>query len=75
MRAGKIAGCGLDVYSTEPLPKDAAVRNLPNSVLTPHLGFVEIDAYRKHFAEAVQNIEAWMGGKPERVLQPLKEPA
>lgn len=74
VREGRIAGCGLDVYSVEPLPKDAPVRSLPNSVLTPHLGFVEVDAYRRHFAEAIANIEAWMAGKPERVLQPLKEP-
>lgn len=74
VRAGKIAGCGLDVYSVEPLPKNAPVRSLPNSVLTPHLGFVEVDAYRRHFSEAIANVEAWMAGKPERVLEPLKEP-
>src|SRR3546814_13464318 len=65
VRAGKIAGCGLDVYSVEPLPKDHPVRSLPNSVLTPHLGFVEIDAYRRHFGEAGENIEAWLRGAPE----------
>jgi phosphoglycerate dehydrogenase-like enzyme len=73
VRAGKIAGCGLDVYDIEPLPKDHPVRSLPNSVLTPHLGFVEIDAYKRHFGEAVENIEAWMKGAPTRVIEPHKD--
>ena len=73
VRAGKIAGCGLDVYDVEPLPKDHPVRTLPNSVLTPHLGFVEVDAYKRHFAEAVENIENWLAGKPSRVLEAHKD--
>ena len=72
VRGGRIAGCALDVYSVEPLPKDHPVRSLPNSVLTPHLGFVEIDAYRRHFSEAIDNIEAWLAGAPTRVLSPPK---
>ena len=38
LRAGTIAGAGLDVYSTEPLPPDHPLRSLDNAVLTPHLG-------------------------------------
>jgi len=73
VRDGRIAGCGLDVYDIEPLPKDHPVRSLPNSVLTPHLGFVEIDAYKRHFAEAVDNIENWLKGAPSRVIAPHKD--
>jgi len=73
VREGKIAGCGLDVYDIEPLPADHPVRSLPNSVLTPHLGFVEVDAYKRHFAEAVENIENWLKGSPSRVIAPHKD--
>ncbi|HEX5004111.1 MAG TPA: hydroxyacid dehydrogenase, partial [Gemmatimonadales bacterium] len=38
LRAGKLAGAGLDVYTTEPLPADHPFRSLENAVLTPHLG-------------------------------------
>jgi phosphoglycerate dehydrogenase-like enzyme len=69
-RGGKIAGVGIDVYGIEPLPPDHPVRSLPNSVLTPHLGFVEVDAYRKHYGEAVENIENWLNGTPSRLLKP-----
>ncbi len=73
VRENKIAGCALDVYDIEPLPKDHPVRSLPNSVLTPHLGFVEVDAYKRHFAEAVDNIENWLAGKPSRVIEAHKD--
>lgn len=73
VRAGRIAGVGLDVYDIEPLPKDHPVRSLPNSVLTPHLGFVEVEAYKRHFAEAVENIESWLKGTPMRVISLSKD--
>ena len=38
LRAGSIAGAGLDVYNVEPLPADHPFRTLDNAVLTPHLG-------------------------------------
>lgn len=38
LTAGEIAGAGLDVFATEPLPADSPLRTAPNLVLTPHLG-------------------------------------
>ena len=35
---GSIAGAALDVYETEPIPTDSALRDAPNLILTPHLG-------------------------------------
>lgn len=63
-----IAGAGLDVYDTEPLPKGHPLRSLPNVLLTPHLGYVTRDNYRLFYDQTVEAIRAWLDGKPVRVI-------
>ena len=38
VKSGKMAGAALDVYDAEPLPEDAELRELPQVIMTPHLG-------------------------------------
>ncbi|MBI3703439.1 MAG: D-2-hydroxyacid dehydrogenase family protein [Rhizobiales bacterium] len=64
----KIAGAGLDVFEVEPLPLDHPYRKLDNVVLTPHLGYVSEQNYRKYFPDIVEDIRAWLDGKPVRVI-------
>jgi phosphoglycerate dehydrogenase-like enzyme len=64
----KIAGAGLDTFSVEPLPVDHPIRKLDNVVLTPHLGYVTEEGYRKYYADMVEDILGWMNGKPVRVI-------
>jgi phosphoglycerate dehydrogenase-like enzyme len=68
LRAGRIAGAAIDVYGVEPLPPDDPLRSLPNTVLTPHLGYVTEDAYRVFYREAVEDIAGFLAGRPVRVL-------
>ena len=68
LRAGAIAGAGLDVYETEPLPPDSPWRTLPNVLATPHLGYVTERNYRTYFPEIVEDIGAFLDGAPIRVL-------
>ena len=68
LKRKKIAGAGLDTYSVEPLPLDHPFRKLDNVVLTPHLGYVTEEAYRKYYGDMVEDILAWMDGKPLRVI-------
>ncbi|MEV5410058.1 D-2-hydroxyacid dehydrogenase family protein [Thermopolyspora sp. NPDC052614] len=65
---GTIAGAGLDVYDTEPLPADSPLRDAPNTVLLPHLGYVTEGGYRSMYTQAVEDIQAWRAGSPIRVL-------
>jgi len=64
----KIAGAGLDVFSREPLPADAPILRAPNTVLTPHLGYVTRETYGVYFPHALEDIQAWLAGKPIRVI-------
>jgi len=65
-----IGGAGLDVFEVEPLPLDHPYRKLDNVVLTPHLGYVSEQNYRKFFPDIVEDIRAFLDGKPVRVIAP-----
>ena len=64
----RIAGAGLDVFETEPLPLDSPLRGLDNVVITPHLGYVSVQAYEVYFREILEDIRAFLDGKLMRVI-------
>jgi phosphoglycerate dehydrogenase-like enzyme len=68
LRERRIAGAGLDVYATEPLPKEHPLRGLNNVILTPHTGYVTDEQYALCFGQAVENILAFAAGQPVRVM-------
>jgi len=68
LHAGTIAGAALDVYDVEPLPAGHPLRSAPNTVLTPHLGYVSTGSYDVYFAGVVEAIEAYLAGSPVGVL-------
>jgi D-3-phosphoglycerate dehydrogenase len=70
LQAGTIAHAGLDVYDKEPLPKGHPLTRLDNVTLVPHLGYVVEDSYRHFYAGTIEDIEAWLDGKPINVINP-----
>ena len=66
----RIAGAGLDVFDVEPLPVDHPLRKLDNVVLSPHLGYVTQENFRGSYAGVVEDIRAFLDGKPIRLLEP-----
>lgn len=68
LRAGRIRGAGIDVYDTEPLPRDHPLRSAPRTVLTPHIGYVTDETYRIYYGQAAEDIAAWIQGSPIRVI-------
>lgn len=60
----------LDVYEREPLPADHPLRALENVTLSPHLGYVHEENYRVFYRDTVENLAAFMAGKPIRVINP-----
>ena len=61
---------GLDVYDQEPIPAGDPIRTAPNTVLTPHLGYGSTDTFRQFYGESIENVLAFLDGKPIRVLNP-----
>jgi phosphoglycerate dehydrogenase-like enzyme len=69
LRAEKIAGAALDVYTEEPLPPERnPFRELTNVVLTPHIGAVTREANTRSRAMPVDNIIAFIEGRPVNVV-------
>ncbi|KOG73399.1 MULTISPECIES: D-2-hydroxyacid dehydrogenase family protein [Streptomyces] len=68
LHEGRIAGAGIDVFDTEPLPAGHPMRTAPRLLATPHLGYVSRDNYRTYYGQAVEDIEAFLQGAPIRRL-------
>lgn len=69
LRSGRLTA-GLDVFDREPLPADHPLRTLPNVVLTPHLGYCTAEIYQQFYRESIENLLAFLDGKPIRVMNP-----
>jgi D-3-phosphoglycerate dehydrogenase len=65
----RIAGAAIDVYGVEPPPADHPIRKLDNVLLTPHLGYVSAENFAKMYHDAVEDVVAFLDGKPVRVLK------
>ena len=57
------------MYSVEPLPQQHVLRTLPNVVLTPHLGYFTREMLTAYYTYAIENIAAFLDGKPIRVVR------
>ncbi len=68
LREERIEGAALDVFSVEPLPANHILRNLPNVLLTPHLGYMTTEMLSSYYTHAIENIESYLDGLPIRVV-------
>lgn len=68
LREGRIAAAALDVYDTEPLPAGSPLRDAPNLILSPHIGFVTQRALRLGYSQMLEDIQAFQAGHPINVL-------
>ncbi|MBR8065344.1 D-2-hydroxyacid dehydrogenase family protein [Burkholderia ambifaria] len=60
LTTGQIAGAALDVYDVEPLDNPHPLRELPNVLTTPHIGYVSKELYRTFYGDTVHNIIRWL---------------
>lgn len=67
LAAGHTGFAGLDVFGAEPLPEGSPLRNLPNVILTPHIGGITADSFRAMMTEAMENIRLFEAGDLEKI--------
>ena len=68
LQAGKIAGAGLDVFETEPLPHGHPFAKLDNVVLSPHVGGMAYNGTMRGLEMSIENLEAFAAGSPVNVV-------
>ncbi len=87
LQSGHLGGAALDVYENEPLEADSPLRDVPNLLLTPHLGASTAEAQELVASEIAEAVRAALadgdlsralnapaiGGEALRALAPLLE--
>ena len=63
-----IAGTALDVFETEPLPKDHPLWSMPNVLITPHIAAASPRISERHLETLLRNIECHLQDKPPITL-------
>ena len=64
LREGWISGAALDVTDPEPLPEDHPLYKMPNVIITPHIGGITVEAWRRMSIVAAEEIIRVLSGKP-----------
>jgi D-2-hydroxyacid dehydrogenase (NADP+) len=63
----RIAGAGLDVFQTEPLPPTSPLWDLPNVLITSHVGGMSDIYGHQVLPLLIDNLTAFVAGTPERM--------
>ena len=71
LKTGEIAGAGVDVTESEPLPQDNPLRELDNFIITPHTAWYSEEAQKLLQRETTRAVVAVLkGGKPRSLVNP-----
>ena len=64
LAAGRPGQAAVDVFDIEPLPEKDPLRNTPNLLVTPHLGFIAEPIFASFSKGITETLDAWLNNKP-----------
>jgi D-2-hydroxyacid dehydrogenase (NADP+) len=67
LTGGKIAGAGLDVFATEPLPAESPIWDLPNVFFSPHIGGLFEEYQQMAMPLIISNFSAYLSGHTDQM--------
>ena len=66
LRAGEIAGAGLDVFEQEPLPAGHPLWSMPGVMITPHVALYGPHLNERRYEITADNCRRFIAGQPLR---------
>ena len=70
LNRGRPGLAAVDVFESEPILQGHALLRLENCICTPHIGYVELDAYETYFGAAFDNVVNFIKGTPTNIVNP-----
>lgn len=70
LQSGKVSWAAVDVVSAEPIRRDNPLLQAPNIIITPHIAWAPLESRKRLMAIAVQNLQAFLAGKPQNIVNP-----
>lgn len=70
LNRGRPGMAAIDVFESEPILQGHALLRLENCICTPHIGYVEQDAYELYFGQAFDNVVSFISGRPTNIVNP-----
>lgn len=64
LQSGHLAGAGLDVFETEPLPADSPLWTMENVIVTPHVAGFSINDFKRYTELFIENLRRYRDGSP-----------
>lgn len=68
LNEGLIAGYAADVVCEEPMAKNNPLLGAKNCVITPHIAWAPYETRKRLQGIAIENLKAWLNGKPQNVV-------
>jgi glycerate dehydrogenase len=68
LESGKLAGCGVDVLSTEPPAADNPLLRAPNCLISPHVAWATQAARQRLLNTVTENLDMFLQGKPQNCV-------